>query len=181
MKPWLRFVLVTVTVGGGFGLITGAFEMLRSDEAWKNPTLLAVVCIMTCVAVFVLGSGLMFVQNPCCIRPVQFAIALQIPWVSSHWFAYKMVCGIGLVGFIGAATDRGNIPGLTISGFGGYLGFQPAFGSYFNTSLSSHPWGIGINLVAVVLILLIRSSARRSSQTPVTAAPEHQRYVASAQ
>lgn len=162
MKTWLRLSLVTLTVGGGFLLIVGMFEALKSSASWSSPATLALVCLLAVSAIFITVSGLLFVNDSRCIRPMQFAIALQIPWFSSTWFTYKLVYGISLLVSIGAATPKGNIPGLLISSNATYLCVQPALGASFDANLNPSLWGVGINLIPVLLLFLIRSQRRES-------------------
>jgi hypothetical protein len=181
MRTWLRLTLVAITVGGGFPLVFGMYEAFRSDLIWNSPATVALLCIMAGVAIFVTVSGLLFVHDPRCIRPMQFAIALQIPWFSSPWFAYKMVYGLSLIAFLGEKSPNGNIPGLQVGGPNGYIGYQPEFGTSFFVTFAHSPFGIGINLIAVLLILMIRSSVRGTSQRSLVAESQHRPYVVSAQ
>ena len=146
MKPWLRLTLITVTVGGGF---TGIAITLQSLLAAQNQPPVNYVLMLGFMALFgfVTTSGLVFVQDPKRIDLLIVALAIQVPWVSSPLIAYKFAAGFQ----------------VCIALFGGhfYGGFR--LGSDYQINFFQHlPWGAGINLFAVALLVLVV----RATQTP---------------
>jgi hypothetical protein len=75
---------------------------------------------------------------------VQWAIALQIPWVSSPVLTYHLDSGTGLSIFVLGGRVEWSIL---------WVGSQWEF-----RFLQERPWGVGINLVAIALMFLLWQS-----------------------
>jgi hypothetical protein len=157
MKPWLRLTLITVTVGGGF---TGVAITLQSLVARQSqpPAYYALILAFSALFAFVTVSGLVFVQNPKRTGLMMISLALQIPWVSSPIIAYKLAAGFQIcVGF-----------------FGGRLAGGFRLGSDFQINFFQQlPWGSGINLFALLLLVLLLQATRMSKNAlqPTADAP----------
>lgn len=148
MSTWLRLTLITMTVGGGF---TGAALTL---QLLLSPQVIGLALVAVCVAlvllnVFVLISGLLFVQNPLRITPLVVALAAQVPVISSPIVAFHF--GAGLYGSV-ALTEAGPFCLVRL-------------GSEWQVNfLQSLPWGLGINLVAALLLVALHRSTLRRQQ-----------------
>jgi hypothetical protein len=144
MKTWLRWILIVISVGGGFTGITFTTETLFRQEASLAAWLICGFAIL--LYLFIVVSGLIFADNPRRTLPLIAALIIQIPWVSSPFFVYGFCTGFRVAAGI----------------LDGKIVFNFRFGSYFEFFiLGSHPWGAGINFFAVVaLILLLRYSQR---------------------
>ena len=142
MKAWLRLTLITMMVGGGFtGLVVTLQALIRSQD--QPPAYFVLMGAFLALYAFVTVSGLLFVENPKKTGPLLLAIALQIPWISSPFITYRFAAG--------AQVSLGFIGGKVVGGV--RLGSDWEF--YF---LSRIHWGLGVNLFAVlILILLLRS------------------------
>ena len=154
MKPWLRLTLITVTVGGGF---SGVAIALQSLLAAQNQPPVNYVLMLGFIALyaFVTTSGLVLVQDPKRIDLLIVALSLQVPWVSSPLIAYKFTAGFQVcVTFIGGHF---------------YGGFR--LGSDFQINFFQHlPWGVGINLFAVALLVLVLRATRTPTLQSTSAA-----------
>jgi len=156
MKTWLRLTLVTMTIGGGF---TGIALILQTMTTQRNLSAATYVLILAFLALFafVTISGLIFVHNPQRTTPLMVALALQIPWVSSPIITYKFAAGFQ----ISAALIGGQINAAIRVG--------SDFQIYF---LQRLPWGAGINLFAVaMLVLLVRATSMPNPQSQPAADP----------
>jgi uncharacterized membrane protein YccC len=91
---------------------------------------------------------------------MQLALALQIPWFSSKWFAYKLLYGIGLTLFISEQPPGTNVFRLMV---GHYLGLIVGVEIKFDITFAPQPWGFGVNIIALILVLALGVYARRSS------------------
>jgi hypothetical protein len=94
---------------------------------------------------FVVLSGLLFADNERYPKPLLIALSVQIPWISTPFLGFRFTAGFHVtVGVIGGQFD------------GGYL-----LGSDWQLTLMSNlPWGIGVNLCALVFFLLLLISSR---------------------
>jgi hypothetical protein len=141
MKTWFRWILLALTIGGGFtGLVVTVQAMFQSEGASFFQFLL--FGGFAALYLFTVVSGLLFADNPKCTIPLMIVLILQIPWISSPILTYTFCAGFritaGLVSGRFAASWR--------------------FGSDWQVFiLQGQPWGAGINLfAALVLVLLLR-------------------------
>jgi hypothetical protein len=79
------------------------------------------------------------------------ALALQVPWVSSPLFAYKFTAGFQV-----CAALMGGHP---VGGFRLGSDFQINF-------FQPLPWGIGVNFVALALLILLVRATWKSNTSP---------------
>lgn len=139
MKPWLRLILVTATVGGGFAGVAVTIQLLFGGQG-GSPASYVLLTGFFALFAFVTVSGLVFVHNPENTGLMTVALALQVPWVSSPIFAYKLDAGFQ----------------LTVAFIGGNLTAALRLGSGFQVGIfQQHPWGAGLNLFALVLLALL--------------------------
>jgi hypothetical protein len=147
MKPCLRLTLITLTVGGGF---TGFVQTLWSlfDPENQETSYKVIMMAFLLLYAFVTLSGLLFVQNHQQTWPLRVALRLQVPWISSPVIAYQFVSGFH----------------VTVGLAGGYINADSWLGSgwtfYFFTEF---PWGFGINLFAIFMLVLLARSMRTSN------------------
>ena len=148
MKTWLRLLLITATVGGGFmGLSLCVGTLLRGISGIGSVIVLAVA-----VGIF----GYIFYAGLCaCVYPDEIyrvgpALWLQIPWVTSPLIAYRLSAGFSL--------SASYYPPFN-------FGFFFNIGSEFILNLARPDrWGLGVNFAAVILLLLLRHSAGASNK-----------------
>jgi len=153
MKAWLRLTLVTMSVGGGFTGFVGNF--LIPSSYYHNPRILLPLFVFAPLYAFITISGLMFVLHPDRTRLLMVAISLQILWISSPLFVYKCFSGFH------AVLDFSKRPA-------GNLGFSvqanAAIGSDWRVGLfDGDPWLIGVNVFALVMLVLLWRSVRTAS------------------
>lgn len=154
-------MLITLTVGGGFmGFVQTLWPLFDPEN--QEPIYKVIMMAFLMLYAFVIFSGLLFVQNQRRIAPLRLALWLQVPWISSPVITYQFVSGFHVTA------------GIT----GGYLNADLRLGSgwifYFFTE---SPWGFGINLFAVFMLVLLARSMKTSnnialpSRTVVTSLP----------
>ncbi len=156
MKTWLRLTLITMTVGGGFtGVVLTFQSMLHPPDDRMVPYLAAMTGFLA-LFVFVTVSGLLFVHDPRRTGPLLLAVGIQVPWTSSGLVLYKFATGCYWILSLGAPQT----PGLV----GARVNSELLLGSAFRFDLlHEHPWGIGVNAVALTLFLLLWISVRTPS------------------
>lgn len=94
---------------------------------------------------FITTSGLVFVHNPQRTELLMISTALQIPWVSSPLLAYRLAAGFQ----------------VSVALIGGRLNGGFRLGSDFQINvLQRLPWGVGVNLFALLLLVLLVRSRR---------------------
>jgi hypothetical protein len=83
------------------------------------------------------------------------AWVLQIPWFYSPFIAYDFNEGLQLlIGFVNNGVSNG---------FSGAFRFGSEWHFSFNKIDPDHPWGIGINLFAVVILICLLKFKRSNS------------------
>jgi hypothetical protein len=139
MKSWLRLTLITVTVGGGFTGVAITLQALLERQG-QPPLYYVFMLAFLALFAFVTVSGLVFVHHPERTGPMIVTLALQIPWVSSPIITYKLAAGFQ----VSVALIGGRFAG----------GFR--LGSDFQINFFQQlPWGAGINLFALALLVLL--------------------------
>lgn len=147
MKVWFRWLLLVLTIGGGFmGLAIAVQAMFAQDASGFFYYLFC--CVAIGLYCFVIVSGLLFAENSRCITPMRVGFALQVPWVSSPILVYgfgvgcRITTGLGLLDGRFSATFR--------------------FGSDFDLFIfGHHPWFVGINVFAVLMLVSLAVYGRR--------------------
>jgi len=150
MKPWLRRLLVILTIGGSFtGIVLTLQGFFSSKEA--NPLLYAMyVCFIVLYGYGVL-AGLSFSEREEDKKSLIVFYWLQVPWISSPIIGYRFTSGFHISGaFIG---DK-------MSGF-----FRLGSDWQFNL-FQEIPWGIGLNVFALAVALFLMRK-RMPNQAPL--------------
>jgi hypothetical protein len=121
--------------------------IFNSDATGLAPVIWGVVLV---VNIYTILSGLLFADKPTRTTPLAVAFALQIPCISSPFLVYTFGMGFRVsAGFIG-----------------GRFSANYRLGSDFQVALlQGHPWGIGVNLFALLMFVMLL----RYSRTPNTA------------
>ena len=156
MRTWLHSVIVILTVGGGFTGFVVITQFLPSlHQGPRGAAQVTIGVAFALLYVFVLLAGLLFVHNPRRTLPVIVAVALQVPVVSSPLVSYRFSAGAH----------------ATVWAVGGRIGAAVRLGSDFQfTILQPQPWGLGVNLFALVLMALILRARTRDHHHPTAAA-----------
>lgn len=162
MKTWLRLLLVLISVGGGFAgvaVMAGAFVTVTGATRW-------IAVVGGLLYAFIAASGLIFVHDSRRTGPLLVGMALQVPWVSSPVFVYQLFAGCG-VG-VGIVADNIGTPSLWIR-----INTETTYiGSMAELRLfESAPWRLGVNLVALVLLILVWRARSKKSTLPSTETP----------
>lgn len=155
MKPWLRLTLITMTVGGGFAGFAITFQTLQTGLTSHNQPILNLLLmgIFLVLNGGVTFSGLLFVYDPHRTGPLAVALAVQVPWISSSLIAYRFATGFELV-----LNANGPAKG---EDFALHLGCHFFLGSSWSVSFSGeNQFGLGINVVALIMLVLLRRSSR---------------------
>ena len=153
MKTWLRLLLVTVTVGGGFTGIVLTSNLLGSGG--HGAMQIVIVLLFMALYAFVTVSGLLLVLDESRTRPVLTALALQIPWVSSPVMVYQFASGLHAAITLGTPEDTDRI--------GIHLGWNFLFGTHFQFRVGTYqetPLALGVNAVAVALVIFLLRYSR---------------------
>jgi hypothetical protein len=151
MKPWLRLLLVLLTVGGGFAGAT--FTSVAFFRAQGASAFLSFVGFV--LYLFITTSGLLFVHDAKHTAPLAISLGLQVPWLSNALFTYVLKAGCALT--IGLVGDSANLS----------LKFETLWlGSEIEMTMHPEPpWVLGVNLVPLVLLLLLWQ-ARKAAKPP---------------
>jgi len=77
--------------------------------------------------------------------PLMIALILQIPWISSPFLTFSFSAGLR----------------ITIGIVGGSVSASYRFGSDWQFFLlADRPWGVGINVSAIIVLILLLSCSR---------------------
>lgn len=146
MKPWIRLILIVVTVGGGFSGFARTLEALFDSSGASTLNQLLKVVFLGLYA-FVAASGLFFVQHPTRTGPLRAALAIQIPSISSSLVVFKFAAG--LAAFL-------NLGGFERRNAGLNIGWELRLGSSWSFSLQQDkPLRVGVNLAALAILVLL--------------------------
>jgi len=135
MKNWIRYILITLSVGGGFTGMTVIAQMLGMGQ-FQLLSQSVIAGLFFCLYAFVVWSGLVLVKNPRKIWPIMIALIIQVPVISSPLISYRFFSGAqimaGLLGFkLNASANFGS--------------------SFFLGFFYGPPWGLCINILPLVL------------------------------
>lgn len=153
MRTWLRLVLVTVTVGGGFSGLSVLTDPEAVAVSGSSDWVVAFNAAFAAFYFFVLVSGLLFVYNPNLQLPLIIALAIQVPVVLSSIVTFQLAAGAyAAVGL----TEPGAILLTCRAGSQSQLSFaQP------------HSWAIAVNVIPAILLVAIWQ-ARKAGKHPTT-------------
>jgi hypothetical protein len=133
MALWFRLTSIVLTVGGGFAGIVGICQAVSARGVRHVGDLLLLLVFFALYA-FVLAAGLVFAGYPRRTTLLVIAFSLQVPSFSSPVLGYCFGAGVSVT----IGTLAGN-PQCTFR-----------LGSDFSGSvLQGHPWGAGLNIVAL--------------------------------
>jgi hypothetical protein len=133
MKTWLRWLLLTLSIGGGFNGLALNLQMFFQPQ-FQQPVYFFVIAIFTLLYGFVFIAGLLFADDPNRSTLLLIALSLQIPSVSCPLFEYHFSAGIP---FVFSIID-------------GKLNTATRFGGQWQFTLSQKlPWGFGVDLFAL--------------------------------
>jgi hypothetical protein len=139
MNAWFRRLLLILTIGGGFvGLVLTISFFPQANKVIAYIMLLAFVGLYG-YGIFV---GLKLSEGSATLGHLRLYFGIQIPFISSPVIAYQFCSGLQVTVAIGQ-------PGFS---WGCRLGSE-----WKLAILSSAPWGIGINFVALAIVLLLYS------------------------
>lgn len=144
-----RWFLLVLAIGGGF---TGIVAVVRDIIHVKIGFIGLIFALgFAGLYIFTIASGLLFADNPRCTLPLMISLIFQIPPVSSPMLSY----------------DFGARFWFTVGFVNGHFAADRQLGSvWFASFLQNQPWGIGINLFAVlVLVMLVRYARKANSIT----------------
>jgi len=156
MRTWLRFTLIGTTIVGGLWGIGVTLRDLFSSERGFGASVVS-GCILLGF-VYVTTAGLLFWRDPKQVRPLIWALAIQIPWISMPGLAYKFEAGwywsIALV-----ATQKAETFSI---GFGtkGDIASSCELMLFQDSQLE-----LGINAAALALLVLLRRSIQSTANT----------------
>jgi hypothetical protein len=155
MSSWLRLTLVTVTVGGGFAGFAATFVSLFNNPEEGLLALLLRIAFLGLYA-YVTISGLMFVHDPRLTRHLAIALALQIPWISSPLALYLFTAGPAAIIGVGSPTKPRSFFTIEWKLF--------LAGTWRFSMFQGDRWGMGINLFAMAILMLLCKSVRADSR-----------------
>jgi hypothetical protein len=146
VKTWLRWLLLTFSIGGGFAGLVLSSQMLANPQ-FKQPSHIILISFFTALYGFVFVAGLLFADDPNRSTPLLIALCLQILSVSSPIFMCRFSAGLPVViNIIGGNTNA-------TARIGGEWQFH---------LFPKLPWGFGINLCALTLLILLVKYRRRN-------------------
>jgi hypothetical protein len=164
MGQWLRWILVVVTVGGGFD---GIVNVAQDIYALKGcgPSDIAPLVLFTVLYAFTAWAGLLFADDPERTRPLVVSLILQVPTFWSQFLSYRFIAGLELLFTLARSAPVARKDG-TMTGFGFSFGPSLRLGSHYWLYFSGD-WrlGCGINLFALGLLVLLCRHARRPNQS----------------
>lgn len=140
MKSRLRWALIISQVGGGFTGIVITLDYLFNSRNTPLPVLFISMGFIVLYA-FVTIAGALFALDERRTWPLRTALWLQIPWISSSIMAWRFTSGLS----------------ITVTLIGGGLSMNFWLGSIWQFNLFEKlPPGVGINLFAMLMLLLLR-------------------------
>ena len=155
MTTWLRWLIVITQVGGGFTGIAITLGYLQNSGSTPPSGLIIPVGFIG-LYLFVILAGALFAHDERRTRLLRAAFWLQIPLISSPIIAWGFSAGFSL--------------NLTL--IGSELGANFWLGSFWQFFLFGElPWGVGINLFAVLMLFLLgRTQVPQAESAPSVAA-----------
>ena len=139
MNAWFRRLLLILTIGGGFVGITVTIQFfLHANKA------IAYIVAVAFLGLYRYGIfvGFKLSEGSVPLRHLRLYFALQVPLISSPLITYRFCSGL-------QATVA-----IIQQGFR----WDWRLGSAWQFVIhSSAPWGVGINLVALAIVLLLNS------------------------
>ena len=139
MSLWIKRLHLVFTIGGGFA----GFVLSLSNIPGVIGAGFATLVLVTAFAAFyayAIVVGIRLVEGKPSRRHLIFFYGAQLPVLSSPIFAYQLCAGA----FVNVAL------------IGTSLNLNAQLGANFNTTLlQESPWGIGMNLVAFAMLVVV--------------------------
>jgi hypothetical protein len=158
MNPLLRKLNIVLAIGGGFtGVVVTLQAFFTSKEA--NPMVYAMFAGFIALYAYGVAAGLRFAEKEEEKKHLIIFYWLQVPWVSSPVIGYRFASGFHV---------SGAIIGAKLSGF-----FRIGSDWQFNL-FQSIPWGIGLNIFALGMVLFLMKKKvpnQAPEPTPITVTP----------
>ena len=139
MNRWIKRLLAVLQIGGGFAGLAVIAQLVMKAEM----TAISVMGNVIFGVIFFFGivAGLVLIEDERVgIVLSQIFQATQIPLLSSPIIVYRLICGFGVAVFCQGAEVGGNY----------WFGCHYAFFLFGDA-----PWGIGVNIVALVLFIYL--------------------------
>jgi hypothetical protein len=139
VNSWLRRLLIILTVGGGFTGVAFTVQFFaKTDKAFGYLILVGFI-VLYGWGVFI---GIKLSEGPAPLGHLRAYFAFQIPFILSPIYVYRFCSGFH----------------FTIALIQSGLQWDFRLGSEMQFAfLSQAPWGFGINLFAVAIIVLLYS------------------------
>ena len=149
MNPWLRRLLLVLTIGGSF---TGMAITLQAGLVAQDRRIMLSLMYGGFIALYGYGifAGLRFAEKEADQKHLIIFYWLQVPWISSPIIGYRFAAGFHLSG------------GLMGNQFSGLFRFGSDWQFNF---LQPAPWGLGLNAFALIVALLL-TIKRHAPPTP---------------
>jgi hypothetical protein len=145
-----RWIVIILTVGGGTeGLHTCMMAFFKQQT--HDTGFLCVLSVVVALYCFTIMAGLLFMDNPKQTWPLVITFLLQVLAFSSPVLVYHFTAGGRVV--IGFSL---------LSASDWHFLFTALFGSHFEFSWQDphQPWGIGVNLLPTVMLVLLAKYRR---------------------
>jgi len=148
MSPFLKWPIAALTligsiVGGGLTLAT----LLGMPSRGLSLRVLPIFLVVAALYALGLAAGVLFAQNTARRGLLRFYYVLQILWFTSPLVSFRFVSGAHIMPAI----------------MGGKFTFSYGLGSVWHVAGASAAagWGLGINLVALVVYWLLRNPKKK--------------------
>jgi hypothetical protein len=95
VSAWFRLTLLAVAVLGGLHGIVICLEALFSPTS-QGLRAFILFGAMLAAYIYVTAAGLIYWRRPNQMRPLAWALTIQIPWISLPGFVYKFSAGLSV-------------------------------------------------------------------------------------
>jgi hypothetical protein len=150
MNPWMRRLHLVLTIGGGFLGFVLSLQMLFNQREANAIAYLLFAGFVGFYA-FAIYIGFRLAEDPRVTPSLVAFYWLQVPWVSSPLFAWRLSVGFhlsaGLIGGQFSGTFR--------------LGSEWQF-----SLLRPAPWGLGLNIFALVMAIVVTRQLLAAAKPP---------------
>jgi hypothetical protein len=155
VRAWVRFVLTAVTVLGG---MHGIALPLRALFSPSSQGFVAAVLFgaMLIAYTYVTVAGVIFWRQPNRRRPLIWALAIQIPWISLPGFVYKFSAGL----YVSVAFIAKHLADTYSAGFN--WSFNLGSSCEFRL-FQMAPIELGVNVAALAALFLLNKSITSTS------------------
>jgi hypothetical protein len=159
MRRWFRWMVIIVTVGGGFDGIVKVAEDIYALKSHSASDLVPLILFAVLYA-FTVSAGLLFADDAKHTRPLVISLILQVPTFWSRFLSYRFAAGFELLFTLARSAPIARTDGTATTGFS--IGPSFRFGSDYWLYFSGD-WrlGCGLNLFALGILVLLRRYARK--------------------